>query len=69
MIGKVDTSQGSTLEVTNGTLTTMLALSGTIDAFTFVEISNGKLIVATTKIDGVTVSKCTSTTAGKVYIL
>lgn len=69
MIGKVDTSKGSTLEVTNGTLTTMLALSGTIDAFTFVEISNGKLIVATTKIDGVTVSKCTSTTAGKVYIL
>ena len=69
MIGKIDTSKGGALTIENGTLATYLSNSGTIEANTFIQITNGKVEVATTQIDGVTVSKCTTTTAGKVYVL
>ena len=70
MIGGVETSKGAGgIEVINGTLTTYLSNSGTIEANTFIQIVNGKVEVASTQIDGVTVTKCTTTSAGKVYIL
>lgn len=70
MIGGVDVAKGAgAIQVVNGTLTTYLSNSGTIDANTFIQIVNGKVEVATTQIDGVTVSKCTTTRAGKVYVL
>ena len=71
MIGGVDVGLGSTssLVVTNGTIQNYYANSGTIDPYTFVYISNGKISPSSSTINGVTISTATATIQGQVYVL
>lgn len=74
MIGKVRKSGGSGgIKVENGAIQQYLSYLETIEPNTFVEFidDNGitKIKVAETKFDGLTKTKATTTSAGKVWVL
>ena len=71
MIGIKQGTGGGSAKVTNGTLTEMMAVSGTVPKNYFVTITGGggKYKRGRVVKHGLTKTECTATQAGKVWIL
>lgn len=55
--------------IVNGTIASYYANSGRIGPNTFISIVNGKVTKATSTINGLTKTRCTTSSPGEVYIL